>query len=139
MKNGSSTKNEMNLGEIAEGKGDTLRVLRRSTRVPYYKKLKYGLLGGRSMDGGDNLKFSGFTFNLSEHGIGLEGNKGFPPNFRIHATLFTGENTLKFEGTIRWLYHTHSEKWFMGIEITSHADELKKIYSLLSNTRGRGL
>lgn len=139
MKNGSSTKNELNLGEIAEGKGDTIRVLRRSTRVPYYKKLKYGLLNGRSMEGGDNLKFSGFTFNLSEHGIGLEGNKGFPPNFRIHATLFTGEKTVKFEGTIRWLYHTHSEKWFMGIEITSHTDELKKIYSLLSNTRGAGL
>ena len=139
MKNESSTRNELNLGEIAEGKGDTIRVLRRSTRVPYYKKLKYGLLGGRSIDGADNLKFSGFTFNLSEHGIGLEGNKGFPPNFKILAALFTGEETLKFEGTIRWLYHTHSEKWFMGIEITSHPDELKKIYSLLSNTRGTGL
>ncbi|MCL4243560.1 MAG: hypothetical protein KJ002_00245 [Candidatus Dadabacteria bacterium] len=139
MKNGGHTKNELNLGEIAEGKGESIRVLRRSTRIPYYKKLKYGLLGGRGMDEGDNLKFTGFTFNLSEHGIGLEGSKGFPPNFRIRAALFTGEDTLKFEGTIRWLYHTHSEKWFMGIEITSHPDELKKIYSLLFRTRGAGL
>ncbi|MAU02214.1 MAG: hypothetical protein CL608_34180 [Anaerolineaceae bacterium] len=139
MKNEGFTKNELNLGEIAEGKGETIRVLRRSTRIPYYKKLKYGLLSSRGVDENDNLRFTGFTFNLSEHGVGLEGNKGFPPNFRIRATLFTGEETLKFEGTIRWLYHTHSEKWFMGIEITSQTDELKKIYALLFQTRGAGL
>lgn len=122
------------MGQLAEGGDDSFKVLRRSTRIPYYKKLKYGLLSSRGDSDPENLRFTGFTFNLSEHGVGLEGNKGFPPNFKIRASLYTGEKTLTFEGIIKWLYHSNSEKWYMGIEITSRMDDIRGIYAILSET-----
>jgi hypothetical protein len=136
MDKGHSNGKEIKLGQLAESAGTSINVLRRSTRIPYYKKIKYGLLNGRSRKGDENLLFSGSTFNISEHGIGMEGTKGFPPNFKIEASLFTGEKTIRFEGTIKWLYHSNSEKWYMGIEISSRRDDLRKIYTILSETSG---
>ena len=134
MENGHSNNGEIKLGQLASNTESPINVLRRSTRIPYYKKLKYGLINGKSRDGEDTFKFNGFTFNISEHGIGMQGSKGFPPNFRIEASLFTGERTIRFEGTIKWLYHSNSEKWYMGIEVTSKMNDIKEIYSILSNT-----
>lgn len=139
MGSGSSNGKEIKLGQLTESTEASINVLRRSTRIPYYKKLKYGLLNGRSRKGDESLVFSGSTFNISEHGIGMEGTKGFPPNFKIEAVLFTGDKTIKFEGTIKWLYHSNSEKWYMGIEVSSRRDDLHEIYSILSETSGFGL
>jgi hypothetical protein len=132
VENGHSNNREIKLGQLTNSTESSVNVLRRSTRLPYYKKLKYGLLNGKSRDGDDPFKFNGFTFNISEHGIGMQGNKGFPPNFKIEASLFTGERTIRFEGTIKWLYHSNSEKWYMGIEVTSKINDIKEIYSFLS-------
>jgi hypothetical protein len=132
--NGHSNGKVIKLGQLTENPETSVSVLRRSTRIPYYKKIKYGLLNGKRNDRDENLVFSGSTFNISEHGIGMEGTKGFPPNFKIEASLFTGEKTIRFEGTIKWLYHSNSEKWYMGIEISSRRDDLHKIYSVLSET-----
>ncbi|GEM_PF-2013669 len=139
MDNGHSNGKEIKLGQLTESADTSINVLRRSTRFPYYKKIKYGLLSGGSRKGDENLVFSGSTFNISEHGIGMEGTKGFPPNFRIEGSLFTGDKTVKFEGTIKWLYHSNSEKWYMGIEVSSRKDELQEIYSVLSETSEFGL
>lgn len=132
MENGHSNGKEIKLGQLTHDPDHGISVLRRSTRIPYYMRLKYSLLDGNT--GGDNDKhlFSGSTFNISEHGIGIEGTKGFPPNFKIHATLFTGAKVIKIEGTIRWLFHSNSEKWYMGVEVSSRRDELKEIYTTLS-------
>lgn len=134
MDNGQSNGKVIKLGQLTESPETSVNVLRRSTRIPYYKKIKYGLLNGKRSDRDENLMFSGATFNISEHGIGMEGTKGFPPNFKIEASLFTGEKTIRFEGTIKWLYHSNSEKWYMGIEISSRRDDLHEIYSILSET-----
>lgn len=136
MDNGSSFQKDLKLGQLTEGRGECINVLRRSTRIPYYRKLKYGLLENRSSSDSRALRFNGFTFNISEHGIGIEANRGFPPNFKISASLYTGDRTLRLEGTIKWLYHSSMEKWYMGIEITSRQDEIKKIYKNLSLTEG---
>ena len=136
MENGHSNGKEIKLGQLTENPEVPINVLRRSTRIPYYIKLKYGLLNGKN---GEDLIFNGTTFNISEHGIGMEGTKGFPPNFKIEASLFTGEKTVKFEGIIKWLYHSNSEKWYMGVEVSSRKDALQDIYSMLSETTEFGL
>ena len=132
MENGHTNGKEIKLGQLTQDPDPCINVLRRSTRIPYFTRLKYSLLDGNSRDDNEIHLFSGSTFNISEHGIGMEGTKGFPPNFKIQATLFTGEKTIKFEGTIKWLYHSNSEKWYMGIEVSSRRDELMEIYSALS-------
>ena len=43
------------------------RFLRRSIRIPYFKKLKYGLKDHKTADGPVSRKFSGGEFNPSEH------------------------------------------------------------------------
>lgn len=134
MENGHSNNKETMLGHLTNSTESSVNVLRRSTRLHYYKRLKYGLLNGKTRDGEDTFKFNGFTFNISEHGIGMQGNKGFPPNFKIEVSLFTGERMIRFEGTIKWLYHSNSEKWYMGIEVTSKINDIREIYSILSKT-----
>lgn len=134
MDNGSSFEKDLKLGQLTERRGECINVLRRSTRIPYCKKLKYGLLDYKSSSDSRILRFSGFTFNISEHGIGIEGSRGFPPNLKIIASLYTGDKTLRFEGTIKWLYHSNLEKWYMGIEIASRQNEIKKIYKNISTT-----
>jgi len=134
MENGHSNGKEIKLGQLTQEPDTNINVLRRSTRIPYYMRLKYCLISSNSDGDKDMNLFTGSTFNISEHGIGMEGTKGFPPNFKIHATLFTGSKAIKFEGTIKWLYHSNSEKWYMGVEISNRKDELKKIYTALSLT-----
>ena len=134
MENGHSHNKVIKLGELTAGPEASTNVLRRSTRLPYYQKLKYGLLNGKTGKGDENLFFQGVTFNISEHGIGMEGTKGFPPNFKIEGILFAGEKTIRFEGTIRWLYHSNSEKWYMGIEVSGRREEINEIYSAISGT-----
>lgn len=135
MENGHSNGKEIKLGQLTQDTNASINVLRRSTRIPYYMRLKYSLLNNRTGGNEGMHLFSGSTFNISEHGIGMEGTKGFPPNFKIHATLFTGSKAINFEGTIKWLYHSNSDKWYMGIEVSSRRDELQKIYTTLSRTK----
>lgn len=127
---------DIKLGEITRSPRPPLNVLRRSTRIPYQKKLKYGPLNNNSTVHSSSLKFDGFTFNISEHGIGIEGKRGIPPTFRIQASLFTGEKTLRFEGIIKWLHRSKVGKWYMGIEVTSRMDTIREIYSHLILTSG---
>ena len=139
MENGHSHNKEIKLGQLTTSPEASIDVLRRSTRLPYYKKLKYGLLNGKAREGDENLIFKGTTFNISEHGIGMEGTKGFPPNFKVEGILFAGEKTIRFEGTIKWLYHSNSEKWYMGIEVSSRKEKFNEIYLILSRTSDFGL
>ncbi len=136
VKNGGSTNQDIKLGQLTKSSKPSLNVLRRSTRIPYQKKLKYGMLNNQTTGDSDALKFSGFTFNVSEHGIGIEGKQGFPPKFKIQASLFTGEKTLRFEGIIKWLHRSDTGKWYMGIEVTSRMDSIREIYSNLTLTSG---
>lgn len=113
-------------GKITQTRDRTCQDTRRSPRIPYYKKLKYDLLNTKSKN--DEIRFSGFTLNISEHGIGIEGNRAFPPSYKIQARLFTGERTLRLEGIVRWLRSTDAGKWQMGIELTSRMDYIKEIH-----------
>jgi hypothetical protein len=133
VKNGTTKKEEIRLGQLTERPKHPVNVLRRSVRIPYFKKLKYGLLDHNTRFDPAAQKFSGYTFNLSENGLGIEGSRGFPPKFNIQATLYTGNSTLKIKGVVRWLHLSNPEKWFMGIEVTSRTDEIKEIYTYLNN------
>ena len=139
MENGHSNGKEIKLGQLTQDPGVNINVLRRSTRIPYHMRLKYSLLNSKNSEDSEMHLFSGSTFNISVHGIGMEGTKGFPPNFKIYATLFTGAKAINFEGTIKWLYHSNSEKWYMGVEISSRRDELKEIYATLSQLSNPGM
>ena len=134
MKNGTTKKKDIKLGQLTDRPYNPANVLRRSIRIPYSKKLKYGLLDNKTVFDPTAQKFSGFTFNISEHGIGIEGRRGFPPEFKIQATLYTGDKSLSIQGVIRWLHHTGPEKWYMGIEVTSRKDKIREIYTYLNNT-----
>jgi hypothetical protein len=134
VENGHSHNKVIKLGELTAGPEASTNIFRRSTRLPYYQKLKYGLLNGQTGQGDESIIFQGMTFNISEHGIGIEGTKGFPPNFKVEGILYAGEKTIRFEGTIRWLYHSNSEKWYMGIEVSSRGEEINEIYSTISRT-----
>lgn len=136
MRNGGSTKQDIKLGQLTKSSKPSLNVLRRSTRIPLQKKLKYGPLDNGATDDSGVLKFSGFTVNVSQHGIGIEGRKGFPPKFKIQASLFAGEQTLRLEGTIKWLHRSNLGKYHMGIEVTSRMDAVREIYENLILTSG---
>lgn len=129
VRNGGSTKQDIKLGQLTKSSRPSLNVLRRSTRIPFQKKLKYGPLDNDTTVDSDALKFNGFTINISKHGVGIEGKKGFPPKFKIQASIFAGEKTLRFEGTIKWLHRSKLGNWHMGIEVTSRMDAIREIYS----------
>lgn len=133
MDSGGSNKQDIGPGKITQGLDVTYQGTRRSPRIPYYKKLKYGLLDNKTeFNKVNKIRFNGFTLNISEQGIGIEGNRAFPPNFKIQIRLFTGEKALKLEGIVRWAHQTSVGKWHMGIELTSRKDYLKEIHKHIS-------
>lgn len=93
---------------------------RTSTRIPFRQRVKYGL---------NNHIFAGYTFNLSEHGIGITANKVFPPKSRISVNIFVGEEPLRLEGIVAWtspvLPGIHSK---MGVRFSSRTDDIKRVY-----------
>ncbi len=53
MENGHSNGKEIKLGQLTQDPDVNINVLRRSTRIPYYMRLKYSLLNSRN--GEDSL------------------------------------------------------------------------------------
>lgn len=111
---------------------------RLSIRIPYRQRVKYG---------SNSHTFTGYTFNLSEHGVGITANRVFPPKSRVMVNIYVGEETLKLEGIVAWtspvLYGVQSK---MGIRFSSRTDDIKRIYQqkmsqlgLHENTASPGL
>ncbi len=122
---------------IIEDSGLSYITRRTSLRVPYNKKVRYGLLRQRATNNEtNNYNLSGHTFNLSEHGVGLATTRGFPPSSKLQVHLFTGNETLRLEGIVKWAMPSFPEKlWRVGIEFTSRTDNIKNIYKDISFTQ----
>ena len=92
-------------------------------------RIKYGLIRNDIYNEHAEPRLGGFAFNLSEHGIGIEGLRGLPPSANIRALLFTGDKTLKFEGKVIWSDLPTTDKHRMGIEFTGRSDSIKETYA----------
>lgn len=102
---------------------------RGSRRVPFRKRIRYGLT---------NLDFLGYTSNISEKGIRIESHKIFPPRSKMAVHIYMGEIGLEegameeifiLEGIVVWASPTLPGVLpTMGIKFLSRADDIKTIY-----------
>jgi len=103
-----------------------MRTQRLSTRIPFRKRIEYGLRDPNSV---------GYTFNLSEKGIGIKGNRVFSPQSNIVMQIYVSGNDLeecsmdeiiRVKGTVAWKSPAlPGMLQAMGIKLSSQSDELK--------------
>jgi hypothetical protein len=102
---------------------------RLSRRIPFRKKVKYGL---------SEPSFLGYAFNLSEDGVGIKVHKVFPPHSRIVFHIYMDrvgledgsvDEAIKLEGIVAWISPTLPRILpTMGIKFSSCTDDIKRIY-----------
>ncbi len=93
---------------------------RLSQRIPFREPIKYGL---------DYPAFSGYTFDLSEGGIGIITSKVFPPDTELVFDMYMGEGVRRVEGIVARVTPILSgAASIMGLKITGHTDDIKHIY-----------
>ncbi|MGH7900861.1 MAG: PilZ domain-containing protein [Thermodesulfobacteriota bacterium] len=94
---------------------------RLSKRIPLRRKIKYGL---------SDPAFSGYSFNLSESGIGIKSTKAFLNGSNAMVYIYFGEEIIKIEGVVaRVDYHPPETGSTIGIKFTSRKDYLKLHYN----------
>ncbi|MGE5443549.1 MAG: PilZ domain-containing protein [Ignavibacteriales bacterium] len=64
---------------------------RLSQRIPFREPIKYGL---------ENPVFSGYTFDLSEGGIGIITIKAFPRDTELVFDTYMGNQVIRIEGLV---------------------------------------
>jgi Tfp pilus assembly protein PilZ len=93
---------------------------RLSTRIPFRKRVKYGSSDPTS---------AGYTFNLSEGGIGIKADRVFHPKSRIIVHIYTEDEIVKLEGVVVWVSPAlHGILSTMGIKFSSRINDIKSIY-----------
>jgi hypothetical protein len=102
---------------------------RLSTRIPFRKRVKYRV--------GDSTSV-GYTFNLSENGIGIKANRVFSPRSNIVIEIYTSGSNLeessmgeiiRIEGTVVWASPAFPGILpAMGIKFTSRTNDIKSLY-----------
>ncbi len=103
---------------------------RESRRIPFRKKVKYRL---------PDSDFAGYTFNLSEGGIGVKAHRVFPPRSKILVQLHLDgadleesimAEIIKLEGTVAWV-STMLPGIIptMGIKFSIRSNDIKRIYN----------
>lgn len=102
---------------------------RRSLRIPFSMRIKYGLVKNNIYKEHSEPRLGGFIVNLSHDGIGIEGLKALPADSVIRANIYTGDKTLKFEGRVKWSEFDNKDKCKMGIEFTGRFDKIKEMYT----------
>lgn len=91
-----------------------------SKRIPFRGKVKYG---------SSDPILGGYSFNLSEGGIGIKGHRMYPPQSKITIFLYLGDDTIRLEGVVRWVSPTlPGVRSSMGIKFTSRTDGIKSVY-----------
>jgi PilZ domain-containing protein len=102
---------------------DTTSNRRLSERIPFRYKIKYGSW---------SPVWIGNTINLSEGGIGIQGNKILLPESEIVTLLFTDDETIKLEGIVAWVSLPETLSIIglstIGINFSSNTDNVKRIY-----------
>jgi len=98
-----------------------MRLERRlSQRISIKEPIKYGL---------DTPTFSGYTFDLSEGGIGIITNKVFPPDTELVFDMYMGNRIIRIEGLVaRVTPKLSGTASIMGVKISGRADDIKHIY-----------
>ena len=102
---------------------------RRSLRIPFNMRVKYGLIRNNIYTEHSEPRLGGFVKNLSQNGVGIEGLKALPLDSIVRASIFTGEKTIKFEGKVKWSELNSKDKCEMGIEFTGRYDKIKEMYT----------
>jgi hypothetical protein len=93
---------------------------RLSNRVPLKRKIKYGL---------SKPTLSGYTFNISENGMGIKVSRVLLPKSIVLVDIYMGDKVVRVEGMIAWVSSILPEKAStMGIRLTSRTDDIKRIY-----------
>lgn len=102
---------------------------RLSTRIPFRKRVKYGV--------GDSTSV-GYTFNLSENGIGIKANRVFSPRSNILIQVYISgddlegcsmDEIIRVEGTVAWVHPAFPGILpAMGIRFSSRTNEIKSLY-----------
>jgi PilZ domain len=107
---------------------------RLSERIPFRKRVKYGLSGHA---------LAGYTFNLSEDGIGIKANRVFSPRSKILVQIYISgtdlqgssmDEIIKLEGTVAWVsYVLPGIISTMGIKFSNRSNDIKRIYLQRTN------
>lgn len=93
---------------------------RLSQRIPFREPIKYGL---------ENPTFSGYTFDLSEGGIGIITSKVFPPDTELVFDVYMGDDVIRVEGLVaRVTPMLSGTASIMGVKISGRTDDIKHIY-----------
>jgi PilZ domain-containing protein len=93
---------------------------RLSNRIPLKRKIKYGL---------SNPTLSGYTFNISENGVGIKTNRVLPPKSKVLVDIYMGDKVVRIEGIVARVSSILAERVSsMGIRLTSRTDQIKSIY-----------
>ena len=91
-----------------------------SRRIPFRGKVKYGP---------NEPTLGGYSFNLSEGGMGIKAYRVLAPQSKIAIFLYMGEETLRLEGVVRWVTPTlQGVRSSMGIKFTSRTNDIKSVY-----------
>ena len=96
---------------------------RRSKRLPFRKRVKYGKRETLHM---------GYTLNLSRNGIVIESSKMFPEKTPLIIEVLDklkvndSDRTTKFLGRVVWASYGITRTGKMGIEFVTLAKELQK-------------
>ena len=93
---------------------------RQSVRIPFRKRVKYG---------SSEPTFVGYTFNLSEGGVGIKADRVFHPQSRIIIHIYIEDEIVRVEGVVVWVSPTlPGVISTMGVKFSSRTDDIKKIY-----------
>ncbi len=102
---------------------------RLSARIPFRKRVKYGV--------GDSTSV-GYTFNLSENGIGIKANRVFSPQSKIEIQIYMSgtdleessmDEIIREEGTVAWISPALPGILpTMGIKFSGRSNEIKRIF-----------
>lgn len=93
---------------------------RLSTRIPFRKRVKFGT---------SEPAFVGYTFNLSEGGMGIKADRVFHPLSRITVQMYIEDEIIKLEGVVVWVSPTlPGIISSMGVKFSSRTDDIRRIY-----------
>ncbi len=105
---------------------------RASRRIPFRKKVKYGLSNS------PNSMFAGYTFNLSEGGISIKAHRVLSSRSTISIQIYmsgadlegsTMNDIIKLEGTVAWVSRVLPGILpTMGVKFLDRSSDIKRIY-----------
>ncbi len=91
---------------------------RKSQRIPFINKIKYGI---------SYTKYSGSSINLSLDGIGIKCRQPFPPGTQIIIEIYLDQETIEVKGIVIWT-DVFASVPTMGVRFANRYEKLVKIF-----------